>query len=57
MQDRLSPRTVLGATGAAASSANGWAFGTASLYPRRYAAHDGRTAALGETAHLFEKST
>ena len=57
MQDRLSPRSLLGATGAAASSASGWAFGTASLCPRQYAAHDRRTAALGDTAHLLEKST
>jgi hypothetical protein len=32
-------------------------FGTGSLYPGHYAAHDRRTAALRESAHLFEKPT
>jgi N4-(beta-N-acetylglucosaminyl)-L-asparaginase len=30
-------------------------FGAASLYPSRYAAHDGRAGALRDTAHLYEK--
>jgi len=30
-------------------------FGAASLYPGRYAAHDGREAGLRDTAHLFER--
>jgi N4-(beta-N-acetylglucosaminyl)-L-asparaginase len=30
-------------------------FGAASLYPGRYAAHDGRDAALRDTAHLYER--
>ncbi len=32
-------------------------FGAASLYPGRYAAHDGREGALRDTAHLYERST
>jgi len=30
-------------------------FGAASLYPSRYAAHDGREGALRDTAHLYER--
>ncbi|HYC31898.1 MAG TPA: N(4)-(beta-N-acetylglucosaminyl)-L-asparaginase [Gemmatimonadales bacterium] len=30
-------------------------FGSASFYPARYAAHDGKTAALRDTAHLYER--
>jgi N4-(beta-N-acetylglucosaminyl)-L-asparaginase len=30
-------------------------FGAASLYPSRYAAHDGNTGSLRDTAHLFER--
>jgi N4-(beta-N-acetylglucosaminyl)-L-asparaginase len=30
-------------------------FGAASLYPGRYVAHDGRQAALRDTAHLYER--
>jgi N4-(beta-N-acetylglucosaminyl)-L-asparaginase len=30
-------------------------FGAASLYPSRYAAHDGRAGALRDTAHLYER--
>jgi N4-(beta-N-acetylglucosaminyl)-L-asparaginase len=30
-------------------------FGGGSLYPQQYAAHDGRTGALRDTAHLFER--
>ena len=30
-------------------------FGAASLYPSRYAAHDGSSGALRDTAHLFER--
>jgi N4-(beta-N-acetylglucosaminyl)-L-asparaginase len=32
-------------------------FGAASLYPARYAAHDGSQAALRDTAYLYEKPT
>jgi len=42
MQDRLSRRSFLGATGAAAP---------------RCAARDGRTTTLRDSAHLFEKPT
>jgi N4-(beta-N-acetylglucosaminyl)-L-asparaginase len=30
-------------------------FGAASFYPSRYAAHDGKTGSLRDTAHLFER--
>lgn len=30
-------------------------FGAASLYPARYAAHDGKNGALRDTAHLYER--
>ena len=30
-------------------------FGAASLYPSRYAAHDGRSGSLRDTAHLYER--
>ena len=30
-------------------------FGAASFYPAKYAVHDGRTAALRDTAHLFQR--
>jgi hypothetical protein len=30
-------------------------FGAASLYPARYAAHDGRNGALRDTAYLHER--
>jgi N4-(beta-N-acetylglucosaminyl)-L-asparaginase len=30
-------------------------FGAASLYPGRYAAHDGRSGSLRDTAHLYER--
>jgi N4-(beta-N-acetylglucosaminyl)-L-asparaginase len=30
-------------------------FGSASLYPSRYAAHDGRAGAFRDTAHLYER--
>jgi N4-(beta-N-acetylglucosaminyl)-L-asparaginase len=30
-------------------------FGSGSLYPHRYAAHDGKDGALRDTAHLYEK--
>ena len=31
-------------------------FGAASLYPGRYAAHDGTDAKLHDTAHVFEQT-
>ncbi|HEU5042038.1 MAG TPA: N(4)-(beta-N-acetylglucosaminyl)-L-asparaginase [Gemmatimonadales bacterium] len=31
-------------------------FGAASFYPSRYAAHDGKDAALRDTAHLYQRS-
>jgi hypothetical protein len=33
----------------------GGEFGSASLYPSRYAAHDGKDGALRDTAYLYEK--
>ena len=30
-------------------------FGAASFYPAQYAAHDGRAAALRDTAHLYQR--
>jgi hypothetical protein len=33
----------------------GGEFGAGSLYPSRYAAHDGKNGALRDTAYLYEK--
>ena len=30
-------------------------FGSASLYPAKYAAHDGKDGALRDTAHLYQR--
>jgi N4-(beta-N-acetylglucosaminyl)-L-asparaginase len=60
---RMSPPRLLWPDGRPRFSLNFYAvnkrgeFGAASLYPGQYAAHDGRTAALRDSAHLFEKPT
>ena len=58
---KLSPPRLLLPDGRPRFSLNFYAltkrgdFGAASLYPSRYAAHDGREAALRDTAHLYER--
>lgn len=58
---RLTPPRLLGTDGRPTFNLNFYAvnkrgdFGAASLYPARYAAHDGKDGALRDTAHLFQR--
>jgi N4-(beta-N-acetylglucosaminyl)-L-asparaginase len=58
---QLTPPRLLGPDGRPKFSLNFYAlnkrgdFGAASLYPGRYAAHDGRDGGLRDTAHLFQR--
>ena len=58
---QLSEKRLLGADGKPKFSLNFYAvnkrgeFGSASLYPSRYAAHDGVEAKLRDTAYLYER--